>query len=72
MKRTWLRWLVPLFLLCALAVSSAQAQLFNNHRRWPPPEPEESHRLLAVPYAVGIVLAIPILVIVCMPSRKHT
>lgn len=70
MRHTWLRWLAALFLLCVLAVSSAQAQLFN--RRTEPEPDHEVHRLLAVPYAVGLVGVLAVLVIICMPSRKHT
>ncbi|HZU35804.1 MAG TPA: hypothetical protein VFA18_07845 [Gemmataceae bacterium] len=73
MRRTLRACLLSLFLLLGVGLPPAPAQILIAPKRQAEEEkPTGPGHVMAVPYAVGLLSVIGVLVVVCMPSRKHT
>jgi len=71
MRRVVLR-LLAILLVALTCCLPALAQAPRNGRQQADPNAEQPQRpFVALPYAVGVVAVILVMVVVCMPSRKH-
>jgi hypothetical protein len=71
MTRTLLRWVAPLAVAAACCLPAHAQRFGGENYRGEGLTSETSSRTPALPYAIAILYAMIVLVVVCTPSRKQ-